>query len=140
MAPRGIGPISGGDLAAGAVSRAAFAVEAPKGLGEKELAELAAKHDARLNRVTAACRATAAERPDDMAALKASVAAARSGDCGELEAALAPHVTENDVAVRFDTLGKFLDRIAQPLTVRQSPGRPVFTPFRGRPQRCQPTQ
>ncbi len=120
MAPRGIGPISGGDLAAGAVSRAAFAVEAPKGLGEKELAELAAKHDARLNRVTAACRATAAERPDDMAALKVSVAAARSG-LAALEAALAPHVTENDVAVRFDTLGKFLDRIAQTLDGTATP-------------------
>lgn len=114
LAPRGLGPISGGDLAAGAVSRAVFAVEAPKGLGERELAELAAKHDARLNRVTAACRATAAERPDEMAMLKASVAAARS-ELTALEVALAPHVTENDVAVRFDTLSKFLARIAQTL-------------------------
>jgi type VI secretion system protein ImpA len=120
MTPRGIGPITGGDLAAGAVSRAVFAVEAPKGLGEKDLAELAARHDARLNRVTAACRATAAERPDDMAALKASVAAARA-ELAALETALDPHLTENDVAVRFEALSKFLARIAQTLDGAAAP-------------------
>lgn len=120
LSPRGLGPITGGDLAAAAVSRAHFALEAPKGLGDKELAELAAKHDARLNRVTAACRATQAERPDDMAALKANVAACRDG-LAALEAALAPHVTENDVAVRFDALGKVLSRIAQSLDGTAAP-------------------
>lgn len=120
MAPRGIGPITGGDLAAGAVTRQAYAIEAPKGLGEKELAELMAKHDARLNRVTAACRATAAERPDDMAALKASVAASREA-LAALEAALAPHLTENDVAVRFDALSKVLSRITQTLDAAAPP-------------------
>ena len=114
MAPRGIGAISGGDLAAGALSRSAFSAEAPSGLGEKELSELISRHEARLNRVTAACRATAAERPEDWAALKEGVAAARAGLVA-LEAALAPHVTENDVAVRFDALGKFLARIGQTL-------------------------
>ena len=73
MAPRGIGAISGGDLAAGALSRSAFSAEAPSGLGEKELAELISRHEARLNRVTAACRATAAERPEDWAALKRAI-------------------------------------------------------------------
>ncbi len=114
MAPRGVGPITGGDLAAGALTRQAFSVEAPKGLGEKEMAELLARHDARLNRVTAACRATAAERPDEMAALKANVQACRDG-LAALEAALAPHLTENDMAVRFEALGKFLARMAQTL-------------------------
>ncbi len=114
LAPRGLGPITGGDLAAAALSRSAFAVEAPKGLGDKELAELLDRHDARLNRVTAACRATAAERPDEMAALKDDLAAARAG-LAALEAALAPHVTENDVAVRFDALGRMLFRIGQTL-------------------------
>ena len=114
MTPRGLGAVTGGDLAAGAVSRSAFSVEAPKGLGEKELAELIGKHEARLNRVSVACRATAAEQPEVMAALKAGVAASRAA-LTALEAALAPHVTENDVAVRVDTLGKFLARIGQTL-------------------------
>lgn len=120
MAPRGIGPITGGDLAAGAISRAAFTSEVPSGLGEREVAELIAKHEARLNRVTAACRATAAERPEEMAELKDGITAARM-QLAALEAALAPHVTENDVAVRFDALGKFLARIAQTLDAAGAP-------------------
>ncbi len=114
LSPRGIGPITGGDLAAAALNRSAFLAEAPKGLGEKELADLVGRHEARLNRVTAACRATAAERPEDMAALQEALSAARAGLVA-LETALAPHVTENDVAVRFDALGKFLARIEQTL-------------------------
>ncbi|GAB1362371.1 hypothetical protein MASR1M32_16070 [Rhodobacter sp.] len=85
--------------------------ESPSGLNDKEMAELVAAHEARINRVTAGLRATAAERPDDMAALKASLAAARAG-LSALEAALAPHVTDNDMGVRFGTLEKFLSRIA----------------------------
>ncbi len=114
LTPRGLGPITGGDLAAAALSRFAFTTEAPTGLGETELAELVARHDARLNRVTAACRATTAEHPDEMAALHADLAAARAG-LAALEAALAPHVTENDVAVRFEALSKMLARIGQTL-------------------------
>ncbi len=120
MAPRGLGPVTGGDLAAAAVTRAAFAVEVPKGLGEKEVAEMLARHDARLNRVTAACRATAAERPDEMAALLAAVKAA-TGGLAALEAALAPHLTENDMAVRFEALGKMLARIGQTLNGMAAP-------------------
>lgn len=114
LAPRGIGPVTGGDLAAAAVSRQQFNAEAPKGLGEKELAELAARHEARLNRVTVACKATAHERPEEMAALQEAVAAAQA-QLAALEAALAPHVTENDVSVRFEVLGRFLARIGQTL-------------------------
>ena len=114
LAPRGIGPITGGDLAAAALNRSAFLNEAPSGLGEKELAELVAAHEARLNRVTAGCRATAAERPEEMAALKEALAAARAA-LAALEAALAPHVTENDMGVRFAALEKVLARIGQTL-------------------------
>lgn len=114
LAPRGIGIITGGDLAAGALSRGNFVSEMASGLGEKEQAALIAAHEQRLARVTTACRATAAERPEEMAALKEAVASARS-ELAALEAALAPHVTENDVAVRFDALSKFLGRIAQTL-------------------------
>ncbi|WP_225030171.1 type VI secretion system protein TssA [Xinfangfangia pollutisoli] len=123
LAPRGIGPVTGGDLAAGALSRAAFASEMPSGLSEKEQAALIAGHEARLNRVTAACRATAAERPEDMEALKAALAEGRA-QLTALEAALAPHVTENDVGVRFDALGRFLARIAQTLDAAAAPAAP----------------
>lgn len=114
LSPRGIGPITGGDLAAAALNRSAFLSEAPSGLGEKELAELVAAHEARLNRVTAGCRATAAERPEEMAALKEALAAAKAA-LAALEAALAPHVTENDMGVRFNALDRFLTRIGQTL-------------------------
>lgn len=114
LAPRGIGPITGGDLAAAALNRSAFLNEAPSGLGEKELAELMAAHEARLNRVTAGCRATAAERPEEMAALKEALAACKAG-LAALESALAPHVTENDMGVRFGALDRFLTRIGQVL-------------------------
>jgi type VI secretion system protein ImpA len=127
LSPRGIGPITGGDLAAGALNRSGFLAEAPKGLGEKELAELVARHEVRLNRVTAACRATAAERPEDMAALQEALAAAQAG-LVSLETALAPHVTENDVAVRFDALGRFLGRIAQTLAGVSAPAATTSAP------------
>ena len=35
MAPRGIGPVSGGDLAAGALSRSAYSLRGPQGSGRK---------------------------------------------------------------------------------------------------------
>ncbi len=128
LAPRGLGPVTGGDLAAAALTRNAYSVEAPKGLGDKELVALLDRHDARLNRVTVACRATAAERPDEMAALKGDLAAARAG-LAALEAALAPQVTENGVAVRFDSLGKMLARIGQTLEAGgdTAPATPAMT-------------
>lgn len=127
LAPRGIGPITGGDLAAGALNRSAFLNEAPSGLGEKELGDLVAAHEARLNRVTAGCRATAAERPEEMAALKDSLAAARAG-LAALEAALAPHVTENDMGVRFGALDRFLARIGQTLEGVSAPAAATAAP------------
>ncbi|MDQ2065688.1 type VI secretion system ImpA family N-terminal domain-containing protein [Xinfangfangia sp. CPCC 101601] len=120
LSPRGLGPMTGGDLAAAALNRSAFLVEAPKGLGEKELADLAVAHEARLNRVTAGCRATAAERPEEMAALRQSLADAQAA-LAAVEAALAPHVTENDMAVRFEALSKFLARIGQALDATAAP-------------------
>ena len=120
MAPRPIGPITAGDLAAAALNRQGFLSEGPSGLGEKEMAELLARHEARVNKVTAACRATATERPEEMAALKEALAAARAA-LAALEAALDPHLTENDTAVRFDKLGRFLARIGQTLDTLAAP-------------------
>lgn len=112
--PRGIGPVTGADLAAGAVNRAVFINEAPSGLGEKEMAALVAQHEARLARVRTACKATAAERPDAFAALADGVRSALQ-QLGALEAVLNGHVTENGVGVRFQALATFLARLDQTL-------------------------
>jgi type VI secretion system protein ImpA len=119
LSPRGIGVVTGGDLAVGGLSRSAAQAEMPSGLGDKELAELLAKHDARVNRVTAACRAQANERPDDLADLIASIEAAGMALSG-LEDALTVHVGENGVGVRFKDLDKFLSRVLVPLKAAQA--------------------
>ncbi|MGB4909745.1 MAG: type VI secretion system ImpA family N-terminal domain-containing protein, partial [Tabrizicola sp.] len=69
LSPRGIGPVTVGDLCAGGLTRNQAQTELPSGLGEKEMTELLSRHEARANRVTAACRAQAIERPEEMAAL-----------------------------------------------------------------------
>lgn len=114
LSPRGIGPITVGDLCAGGLSRSQAQAEMPSGLGDKEMAELFARHEARVNRVTAACRAQAAERPEEMAALVQSVGAARTA-LAALEAALTARVGENGVGVKFKELDKMLGRALAPL-------------------------
>ncbi|MGB3315743.1 MAG: type VI secretion system protein TssA [Albidovulum sp.] len=118
MTPRGIGPVSGADLAAGMVSRNTVLNEAPSGLGDKERAALVAEHEARVARVRTACRATAAERPEDLQALANDVAAAREALTG-LETALNVQVADNGVGVGFKALATFLDRIAATVAAAQ---------------------
>ncbi|MGL4236914.1 ImpA family type VI secretion system protein [Tabrizicola sp.] len=123
---RGIGPITGGDLSAGGLSRNAAQMELPDGLGDKEMAELLAKHDARAARVTAACRAAAIERPEELADLIRSIEAARGALSG-LQDALTARVGENGVGVKFKDLDKVLTRVVAPLKAAQSnatPGNP----------------
>lgn len=127
LTPRGIGPVTVGDLCAGGLTRSQAQAELPSGLGEKEVAELLAQHDTRSNRVTAACRAEAIERPEDLGALVRSIEAARTA-LAALEAALTARVGENGVGVRFKELDKVLGRALAPLTAAQSqaaPGAPV---------------
>ncbi len=109
MAPRGIGAISGADLAAGMLNRNTVLSEAPSGLGDKERAALVAEHEARVNRVLTACRATAAERPEEIAALAADLAGARAA-LEALEAALNARVADNGTGIGFRALATFLDR------------------------------
>ncbi len=112
--PRGIGPITGADLCAGGLTRNQAQSELPSGLGEREVAEHLARHEAQQNRATTACRAQAAERPDDLAALIQGIEAARTA-LGQLEAALNARVMENGVGVRFKELDKVLARMLSPL-------------------------
>lgn len=115
LSPRGIGAVSGADMAAGALSRNTFLNEAPKGLNEKEMADLLARHEARAKRAATACTATATENPALLGTLVADVAAAQAS-LGALEAALEPLVSENNVTVKFTKLAQFLARIAQTLS------------------------
>jgi type VI secretion system protein ImpA len=124
LSPRGIGIITGGDLAAAALNRNSFLSEAPKGLGEKETAELLAKHEARVGRVTGVCRAMAAEQPTDLDTLLAGIASAQAA-VTELETALDPHVFENDIGVKFGELTQFLNRVSQPLIAAKGETQPV---------------
>jgi type VI secretion system protein ImpA len=123
LTPRGIGPVTVGDLCAGGLTRSQAQAELPSGLGEKEVAELLAQHDTRSNRVTAACRAEAIERPEDLGALVRSIEAARTA-LAALEAALTARVGENGVGVRFRELDKILGRALAPLTAAQSQAAP----------------
>lgn len=59
--PRGIGPVTGDDLAAGTQSDFDMLNKAASGLNQAEKDALVAKHAQRVNRVTAAARALAAE-------------------------------------------------------------------------------
>jgi type VI secretion system protein ImpA len=81
LSPRGIGPVSGADLAAAAMTDFEVKNEIPAGLSAKEQADLAAAHTARVNKVTAATRALAAEDRPRAEALLAGI--------GAVEAALA---------------------------------------------------
>ena len=123
LTPRGIGPVTVGDLCAGGMTRNQAQTELPSGLGEKEVAELLAQHDTRANRVTAACRAEAVERAEDLAALVGSVEAARAA-LAALEAALTARVGENGVGVRFRELDKLLGRALAPLAAAQAQATP----------------
>jgi type VI secretion system protein ImpA len=81
LSPRGIGPVSGADLAAAAMTDFEVKNDMPAGLSAKEQADLAAAHTARVNKVTAATRALAAEDRPRAEALVAGI--------GGVEAALA---------------------------------------------------
>lgn len=118
IAPRGIGPVSGGDLAAAMLNRSTVLAEAPSGLGDKEQAALLAGHEARQRRVTVACRAAVAEQPEALAVLAHDVEGARAA-LGALEQALGARVGANGAGVRFTALGTFLSRVAATLAAAQ---------------------
>lgn len=118
LSPRGLGSITVGDLCAGGMTRNQAQNEMPSGLGEKEVAELMARYEARVSRVTTGCRAQAVERPDDMASLVQSIEAARAA-LSAFETALTARVAENGVGVKFKELDKLLSRALVPLTAAQ---------------------
>jgi type VI secretion system protein ImpA len=114
LSPRGLGSVTCGDLCAAGMNRNAAQTELPTGLGDKEMADLMARHDARVAKVTAVCRAEAIERPDDVAALIQGVTTARTA-LAALEAALTARVGENGVTFKLPELDKVLTRALVPL-------------------------
>lgn len=124
---RGIGPVTGGDLAAAAVSRVTALAEAADGLGEKERAALAATHEAQVARVATALKALATEHPEERAALSAAADRAKAALAG-LETALDARVAENGVGVRFTALGAQIARIGQSLASAEAAPVPGETP------------
>lgn len=114
LTPRGLAPVRGGDLEVAMLNRTTVLAEAAEGLGAKEQAEVLAAHEARAKRVQQALKATAAERPEVLPALREAASAARKR-LTALESALDERVAEGGVGVRFAALGRFLDRIEQTL-------------------------
>ncbi|TCM86469.1 ImpA family type VI secretion system protein [Rhodovulum steppense] len=112
---RGMGLVTGADLAAGQLSDNEVLRESPSGLGQKEQAQILETHAARRARVEAATRALAIESPEIFAALSHSRAAARAA----LDA-LAAAVNDRlglgpGEALRFAALDRFLDRVGATL-------------------------
>lgn len=77
--PRGIGPVTGDDLAAAGLSDFEFLNRAASGLGQAEKDALVAAHGQKVNRVTAACRQLAAEEAERAAGLIAEITACEAG-------------------------------------------------------------
>ena len=113
LAPRGLPVVSGGDLAAGAVSASMLAAEGPTGLSAAEQAEREARHDARVTRVLTACRALRDTEPETVARLETGLAAALAA-LDRLEAALAARIGD-DPPTRFPALRRVLERMAATL-------------------------
>jgi type VI secretion system protein ImpA len=123
LSPRGLGSVTCGDLCAGGLNRNVAQTEMPSGLGEKEMADLMARHDARVAKVTAACRAEAIERPEDLAHLIGSISAAKVA-LSALEGALSSRVGENGVGFKLPELDKVLTRTLVPLQSAQATATP----------------
>lgn len=119
FSPRSVGPITVGDLCAAGLSRSTAQGELPKGLGEKEMAELMARHDARVERVTRGLKIEATERPEGLEAQAQSIAAAKTA-LSALESALTARVGENGVGFKLPELDKLLTRTLAPLTATPS--------------------
>ena len=102
----GIGVITGQNLFDAALTEFEAMNNAPSGLSTKEQDALRSTHGANQNRVTAACRAVAAEQPDLAASLKTDVAAALAA-----LVTLQTHFSElAGTGITFPELTQFLER------------------------------
>ena len=107
--PRGIGPITGRDLAQAGLPLNTVQRELPSGLGEAEKSALLAAHDTLVNRVTAGCRAEADQNAEVMSALASGLDAAIAA-LSSLQDTVTAKLGDDGPPVRFPELGKHLDR------------------------------
>ena len=115
LTPRGIGPITGQDLANGSLSEFQFMSEAPQGLGVAEKEALKADHAERTNRVKAACRALVAEEPERAANLVAAISAADDARERMEQIFTKKAGFQNGAGLHLNELQTFLGRIRAPL-------------------------
>lgn len=111
---RGLGPITGEDLARGTLTADQVLHEGPSGLGLDEQTALTAAHAETVNRVQAACRALASENAEEITALTEAVSAA-AANLAAMEAVLAEKLGSNGSGVSFGELTKFLERVKKSL-------------------------
>lgn len=106
----GLGIITGQNLCDASLSEFEAMNEAPSGLGKAEQDRLRSAHEANQNRVTAACRAIAAEDPDLATSLKQNVADARAA-LMTLQSSFSEKAgLSNGTGISFPALTQFLDR------------------------------
>lgn len=117
--PRGIGPLTGEDLAA--ATQSVFDAQAKyTGATEEELAGIAAKHEARIGRVKAGTRALAAEEPDRAEALVAALKLAQEA-LGSICARFNTQAGyEKDPGLNLNELVEFLGQVQTTLEVAMS--------------------
>lgn len=133
LSPRGIGPVTGEDLADAAITQFEALNEAPTGLGEKERAKIAARHQDCTNRVTAATRALVAETPERAAELLGAVDRGLAS-LQALSAKLSEKVgVGNGASIGFPDLERLLTRMRTSFvraseTAEASPGAAATAP------------
>ena len=110
ITPRGIGPLTGRDLAQAGLDMNTVMREAPSGLGEAEKAAIATAHETLVNRVTAGCRAEADMNADNMASVQAGLEAALAA-LGEIERVIQEKLGADVPGVKFGELGQHLSRV-----------------------------
>lgn len=107
----GLGVITGQNLYDAALSEFDAMNNAPSGLNAAEKEKLRSAYEANRNRVTAACRAVAAEQPDFAATLKKDVADALDA-LGTLQSRFSKKAgLANGAGIHFPELTNFLKRV-----------------------------
>jgi type VI secretion system protein ImpA len=110
LAPRGLGPVSGGDLEHGTLDTRTVLNEAAPGLNDKERAAIAAEHEQRVGRVRAACTAEANEAPERLAALAGAARGAATA-LDDIERALGEKLGLSEEFKELKHLKRFLARV-----------------------------
>ncbi|MFV2053370.1 type VI secretion system protein TssA [Aliiroseovarius sp. YM-037] len=111
---RGLGPVTGRDLARGLLNADQVLRESASGLGQEEQAKIAEAQDALRSRVGAACRAYTAEQEAEMAALKEAVAQSVTA-LATLEGTMSGKIGGDGAGVSLGELSRFLERVAATL-------------------------